>query len=213
MVLFFALFNRESSEDEANTRVRINAANARPQSSERTTTDMPPQDSATYPSSAQSDSQTVNVPGSQTTVSDKGTAIIEAKVIARNGSHQAVKGQRFYLLDEDVETILRDADIEPIDGQTLLNSFGLAVMSPERYPAFNRNAFRAIQNHIKYTGQTDAAGKAQLGGIEPKSYYVFGIAKAGNGFAVWSSPVSVRAGENLLSLSPQMINEIGNSSE
>ncbi len=44
--------------------------------------------------------------------------------------------------------------------------------------------------------------------IEPDSYYLFGITKSGKGFAVWSSPVSIRNGENVLNLSPQALTEI-----
>ncbi|MCA1589157.1 MAG: hypothetical protein LC734_01960, partial [Acidobacteria bacterium] len=110
--------------------------------------------------------------------------------------------------DKDLESILGDADLDPISGQTLLNSFGLAVMYPDRYGDFQRAALRAINEHIKYSGTTDGAGKAQLAGVEPKSYYLFGITKSGRGFAVWNSPVSINAGDNMLNLTPQRLTEI-----
>jgi hypothetical protein len=142
----------------------------------------------------------------------KGTVVIDAKVSTRTGRPQPVKNERFYLLDKDLETILSEADIEPIEGQTLTNSFGLSVMYPSRYGDFHRDALQAIKGHIKYAGQTDTAGKAQLGNVEPDSYYLFGVTTTSGGFAVWSSPVTVSGGQNLLNLSPQPMTEIANSS-
>jgi hypothetical protein len=82
---------------------------------------------------------------------------------------------------------------------------------PDRYGDFNRKAMRAIKEHVKYAGQTDASGKAQLGNISPDNYYLFGITRAGSGFAIWSSPVSIIAGENVLNLSPAQITEMQNN--
>ena len=82
------------------------------------------------------------------------------------------------------------------------------MIYPDRFSEFNRNALRAIKAHIKYAGTTDGSGKAELGGIEPNSYYLFGITKSGRGFAIWSSPVSIIAGQNALNLTPQSVNEM-----
>ena len=164
------------------------------------------------------ETQTLNVPGSQTSVSNPpasattGTVTIDAKIASPTGAPQAVRNEKFYLLDKDLESILNDADLEVIEGQSLANSFGLSVMYPERFGDFNRQALRAINRHIKYTGQTDSSGKAQLGGIAPDSYYLFGITKAGKGFALWSSPVTINTGQNVLNLSPQRVTEMVDSS-
>jgi hypothetical protein len=81
-------------------------------------------------------------------------------------------------------------------------------MYPDKYGEFHRDALRAIKDHIKYAGTTDGSGKAQLGGVEPNSYYLFGVTRSSRGFAVWSSPVSIIGGENLLNLSPMQLTEI-----
>jgi hypothetical protein len=142
----------------------------------------------------------------------KGTAVIQAKIITKNSTQQPVRGQRFYLLDKDVETILSDARVDPIEGNTLTASLGLAAAMPNQYSDFQRRAMQAIKNHVKYAGTTDSNGKAQVGGINPDSYYLFGVVRSGNGFAIWSSPVSINAGENVLDLAPQSITEIDRSS-
>jgi len=133
---------------------------------------------------------------------------IDAKIAGKTGQPLPVKNEKFYLLDKDLEMILSEAGLEPIEGQTLTNSLGLSVLFPDRYNEFNRDALRSIKGHIKYAGTTDGAGKAELGGIEPNSYYLFGVTKSGRGFVIWSQPVSVIPGQNALNLTPQRLNEM-----
>ena len=216
VILMFVLWNR-NSDDTANQRININSNGSRQtttaRSSEPTTVTTVPSSSApssvTVPSSVPSTQS--SVPGSQTTVAEsptKGKVNIVAKLAARNGSTQMVRNEKFYLLDQDIETILISAGVEPIEGQSLTSSLGLSLVFPDRYGEFNRNAFTAIRKHIKYSGQTDGSGKAMLSGVEPNSYYLFGMTKAGHGFTVWNSPVSVQVGDNILNLSPQSLTEI-----
>lgn len=223
--LLFLLFYAMSRDDEtANTNLNVNVSSQR--ASGRSSTTSVPEDSQTInvPSDSTTvtappvDSQTVTVPGSQASIPSDvaatvGRVVIDAKVASRTGAPTAVRNEKFYLLDEDLETILGDADLEPIEGQSMRNSFGLSVLYPDRFGDFNRKALAAIKQHIKYTGTTDGTGKAQLGNIAPDSYYLFGITKTGKGFALWSSPVTVRTGENLLNLSPATITEMDSSSE
>ena len=222
-ILFYAL-GRDDDMAESNLNVNVNTRRA----STRTT------DSGTTTGSTTSDSYTTTVPptgggsvdvpptssqtvpGTQTAINppeQRGRVVIDAKVATRNGTPAAVRNEKFYLLDQDLESILSEADLEPIEGNTLANSFGLAVMFPNRYGSFHRAAMAAIKDHIKYSGTTDGSGKAALSNIEPNSYYLFGITKSGNGFALWSSPVSIRPGDNVLNLSPQRITEMDGRSE
>lgn len=63
---------------------------------------------------------------------------------------------------------------------------------------------RAIAAHVKY-GNQRFGRSARLGSIAPKEYYLFAITPVGNGFAIWNSPFSVNAGDNLLNLSPASV--------
>ncbi|HEV8591985.1 MAG TPA: zinc-ribbon domain-containing protein [Pyrinomonadaceae bacterium] len=213
LIAFLFLFARNGEDANSNLRVAVNTQ--KPSTtpinvpSSETTIGTATEDGTI---SVPSDSQISTVPGSQVAVPSKGTVVIDAKMTAKNGSAQPVRKEKFYLLDKDLETILSDGGIEPIVGQSLLNSFGLSVVYPDRYGDFNRRALAAIKPHIKYAGTTDVNGKASLGGIEPSSYYLFGITKSGNSFAMWSSPVAVIAGENTLNLSPAPLTEIDLSS-
>lgn len=199
--LLFLLFYAISRDDEtAESNLNVNVSTRRASSNTMPDTDRP---SAAYPTDVSSsgtgvstvplqpDVQTVTVPGTQTSVpagAVKGRVVIDAKVTNRVGTPQPVRNARFYLLDKDLELILSDAELEPIEGQTLANSLGLSVMFPHRYGDFQRDALAAIKRHIKYSGTTDAGGKAQLANIEPNSYYLFGITRTGGGFALWSNP-------------------------
>jgi hypothetical protein len=218
LILFIVFFAISRNNDEAADRVNVNVAGKRPSSSttdSREVTRSDPQTVTIPPSSTSVDSQTVTVPpSSQTSIPassapppppTKGSAVISAKITTRSGSTQPVRSVKFYLLDNDLESILSDARLDPVDGQTLSNSLGLSMMYPDRYGDFYRKALGAIKNHIKYATTTDAGGKGEIKNIEPDSYYLFGVTKTSEGFAVWSSPVSITDGQNMLNLSPQAL--------
>jgi len=228
LFLIFFMFTRGNNDDEANTRLRVNM-NAQGRSANRDTATVTEPSSVSSipanPTSVTVPSTTMPVttaPPTETSVGGaqvslpaqptKGTAVIQAKVLTKNNSQQPVRGQRFYLLDKDVEQILSEARVEAIEGNTLTGSLGLAAAMPNEYGDFQRRAMQALKNHIKYAGTTDSNGKAQLGGINPDSYYLFGVVRSGNGFAIWSSPVSIVPGENVLDLAPQSITEIDRNS-
>lgn len=191
---------------ESNPPTQINVPSNPP------TVNPPSQPAASVPSSQQtvpsSSAETVKQPEP-----DKGTVKIEAKVSTKNGSIQTVKNEKFYLLDKDIDEILSQADLEPIEGNSLINSFGLSVMYPDRYGEFNRKALDAIKKHIKYSVLTDATGKASIKEVKPEDYHLFGITKSKTGFAMWNSPVNISIGENILNLSPASFNEIDNNGE
>jgi hypothetical protein len=220
LVLFIVFFAISRNNENANDRVNVNVAGKRPASSTTDTREVPRTDTQTVtipPSSTSVDSQTVTVPpSSQTSIpassapppQTKGSAVISAKITTRSGSTQPVRSVKFYLLDDDLENILSDARLDPVDGQTLSNSVGLAMMYPDRYGDFYRKALGAIKNHIKYATTTDAGGKGEIKNIEPDSYYLFGVTKTSEGFAVWSSPVSITDGQNMLNLSPQALSGV-----
>ena len=218
--LLFALF-RQDDENQRNINVDVSAKRPASTSSDTTIrTDTEPNQITIPPSSSDSTITTVPQtvpPSSDTTVTqvpadtatiDRGTLSIEAKVSDRTGGTKAVKAEKFYLLDKDLESILDDANIAPIEGQTLKNSFGLSVLYPDKYSKVRDKALSEINKHIKYDVTTDSSGKAQMKDIKPDSYYIFAITKTANGFAIWSSPIGVKSGQNNLNLSPEPMVEV-----
>ncbi len=218
IVFAFVMFSRSDESDNSNLSVRVGSeTTSRPASRDRVSSEP---STVTVPSTSSEpvsvpESRT-NVPGSQTDVTappTKGQVKIDAKVVSQSGSPQAVRNEKFYLLKRSVEDLLAEARVEPIEGNSLTNSLGLAVMFPERYGDFRQQAMRAINSSVEYSGTTGSDGMASLGGIEPGSYYLFGITKTGKGFAIWSSQVSINAGDNVLNLTPVRVTEITGASE
>lgn len=231
LLLFILLAYMRNSSDDAGQNINVRVASQQPANSLETKarTDSPPnqivvppsqtgQVVTVPPSSAPASSAPV-APPSQTTVTsvapptetvvpDKGTVNLEAKVATKSGGTQPVRAERFYLLNKDLDSILSDADIEDETGQGLSNAFGLSVVDPARYGDTNKKALAAIGKHTVYKTQTDASGKAQMKGVKPDSYYLFGITKTRTGFAIWSSPVTIQAGDNSLVLPAAQMTEI-----
>jgi hypothetical protein len=234
VIIFLMIFLFRNNEDETAGNVNIRLANQRktPEPREVSRVENPPNQIEVPPSTTQVNppSQTsapmnppttsapsyptssTAVPSTQTEVkaplNGKGIVVIDAKISTKAGTIQSVKNEKFYLLDKDLDEILSDAKLEPIEGNNLSDSFGLAVLYPERYPDFKRDALNAINRHIKYNTTTDNGGKGAIKEVKPDSYYLFGITKTKNGFAIWSSAVSIMEGENKLNLQPAMLNEI-----
>lgn len=205
-LFLFLLFYVMTRDDTANSNlaVKVNSSEQRHTTREAETAPSQPT------TDVLPDSHTVNVPGSSVPapVPTVGTVFIDARVATRTGTQQPVRNAKFYLLDKDIESILNDASLEPIDGQSLATSLGIAIADPAKYADFYRDATHALKEHIKYAGSTDAQGKAQLGSVKPDSYYLFGATRSGNGFAIWNSTVSVIPGDNQVNLAPQSVTEM-----
>lgn len=215
-LLFIGFFVLRGSGDQGNTNLNVNVA------SRRTEPLQEPARTTTIPSSVETQPMpppvsTTIVPGTTTTAPsapppDKGSVMINAKIVTSSGPAQSARGTKFYLLDKDLETILSEARVAPIEGNTLTGSIGLAAAFPDRYGDFQRAAMRAIGDHVKYSGTTGSSGSANLAGVLPNEYYLFGVMRVGRGFALWSSPVSVIPGANVMNLSPQDVTEIPDTS-
>ena len=224
LIIFFAYIMLREGADDGNTNVNVNLAGRR-QSSDSArdprTTDVPSSsERAVVPSGSAYDPGATSPPSSSTTVPgtseppvlppQRGVVKITARVMMPRSTNgpQPVRSARFYLLDKDLDSILTEARIEPIEGNSFAASMGLAAVFPERYGEFYRAAMRAIERHVKYSGTTDGTGNASLSNVDPDQYYIFGVTKIGRGFAMWDAPVSIIAGENVLNLSPPNVTEI-----
>jgi hypothetical protein len=219
LVLFGLIYMLSMSGDESNTNLAVNvrrSENPNRRASEPVTTSdvssapvtVVPGETASLPTDPP---QTVTVPGSQ--IATAGTILINARVVQGPRNVQApVRNVKFYLLDKDIESILDDAGIEPIEGQSQLASLGMSVADPAAYGYFYDKVQRALREHIKFAGSTDATGRVQLGSVKPDSYYLFGVTRVGNGFAIWNAPVTVQAGENVMNLTPQPVTEMPSAS-
>lgn len=128
----------------------------------------------------------------------KGVVSIKATIVNQQGAQKPVRQEKFYLLDEDLETILKRANITPEDGD-LPTSMGVALIDPSKR-AILQKYLAAIKPHIVYSLTTDQTGSALFKDVKPADYYLFGITKDGNSYAIWSQNVIVNAGENILAI-------------
>lgn len=218
-LMMFLLFRGSNDDSNVNVALRANANRVANMPVSRTdvpptepsTVSVPPSSSMPVIPSTGMPPTTTSVPGTSTgapSVPDRGTAVIQAKVVDRRGNPQPARSAKFYLLDKDPEQILSEAHVAPIEGNTLTSSLGLASVFPDRFGDFQRAAMRAIVAHSKYSGTTDSSGSAKVAGVAPKEYYLFCIFRVGKGFAMWNSPVTINPGDNMLDLSPQPVTDI-----
>lgn len=225
LVLIFMLFYFMKGGDEtANSNISVNVETKRPSTDSKETTigtssqpnevilppSSAPQQVIVPPSSSSAPPSTSTVTSipPDTIASNEGTVSVEAKVASKNGNIQPVSAEKFYLLDEDLQSILSDAGIVDETGQGLTTAFALSVVYPDRYSETRKKALDAINKHIKYNVTTDSSGKAQMKNVKPDSYYFFGIHKTANGYAVWSQPVAIQSGDNKLVLTPVRMTEV-----
>lgn len=215
LILFGVIYMLQRDEKAADENLNVNLSTDMPvDDTRRNTTDAPartmPENPTTTDVDRPENNQTI---GAETTTEVKddspemGNIEINAKVADLKGNINPVEAEKFYLLDEELSLILTEAKLEPIRNLSLVNSFGLSVLNPGKYGDFNKRALGAINEHIKYSTMTDSTGVARIGKIKPDSYYIFGIHKLGKGFAVWSSPVSIKPGKNNLNIQPQRMQE------
>lgn len=219
VLVFVLIMFMQNNDETANRDIDVNINPQRQTADGRDSTvvrpDSPPNDVVIPPSTTTdvpNNPQTIP-PDTQTTViendsPDSGVVKIEAKVTDKIGKTSPVEDEKFYLLDKQLESILREANIKSINGQTLLNTFGLSVLNPGKYAETNQKALEAIEDHVKYDTLSDMSGKAQMKDVKPGSYYLFAIHKTANGFAIWSSPITIKAGENRLILPPARLTEV-----
>jgi hypothetical protein len=221
VLVFVFIAMMRSGEDESNRNVNVRVAerettNSRstrattnsassdatiPQTSAPSEITVPPSQNTTV-SSVPSAPTGVTVPPTETVKVGRSNLSIEAKIRGAEGREQPVQRETFYLLDEDLETILREAEIEDEEGRGLVNAFGLAVLYPNRYPEINRKALAAINKHVVAKTLTDAQGKAKFPEVKTDRYYLFGITKTRDGFSVWNTPVTLNDGQMIMNLEP-----------
>lgn len=217
LIFMLAMLYRQG-DDSQNLNVNVSARRASNDTTERTTarTDTEPNQIVVPPAAETNvttvppgtDSSVTTIPPATTTTPDRGVVTLEARVVDRTGGTRSVRDEKFYLLDKDLDSILRDADIQDETGQGLVNAFGLSVLYPDRYSEINKKALSEINKHVVYDTLSDSTGQAKISNVKPDRYYLFAITKTANGFAVWNSPVTITPGENKLNLSPPRLTEV-----
>lgn len=125
-----------------------------------------------------------------------GSLDLEAALVYKMGGVQPVAREKFYLLDQDLEKILRESGMKNEKNLGYIATFGFTLRYPDQYVGEKEKALSAIKRHVKYTVTTDFQGKAKLNNVNAGNYYLFGITESRKAFAIWNTKIEIKVGEN-----------------
>jgi hypothetical protein len=131
----------------------------------------------------------------------------EAVVTALNGKSKEAFYTEFFILDRDLETILRKEGVK-LDEFSNINTYSeLWARSRKNaflFPGIQKTIRTALLNIVeKGEGRrvrTDVDGAAEIIGLEKGRYFVIGTASLGKVGVTWSVPISLKSGSNKISL-------------
>jgi hypothetical protein len=133
-----------------------------------------------------------------------GSIAIQAGLVYTMGGAQPVARVQFYLLDEDLEEILRRVEVRPRidagDNISFVDRYSLATVYPMREQVYLEACAKEIQPHIRQSITTDFNGNGRFNAVPVGTYYLMGITKTRKGYAVWNLAVEVKPGENQIIL-------------
>lgn len=136
---------------------------------------------------------------------------LEAGLVYKSGDTKPVARTTFYLLDDELGKILREAGLQPeASHQRIYNDVDRALVSTfassikfrilPQYQAFYPAAMEALKPHIIQSVTTDFGGKASFEPVPPKVYYLMGFNETPRGYAIWNLKVDLKPGQNSVTL-------------
>ena len=140
---------------------------------------------------------------------DQGTLRVAAKVPLPDGSQRPAFASEFFLTTRQLEDLLTEAIPYPSAANDVRQLIRLWAESEKR--AGGKGVKLALNvKSVLIKAQvskvlTDFKGEAELAGLEPDDYYLIGIDKDDETgiVTIWSKPIAVGRGENLVELSLQ----------
>jgi hypothetical protein len=126
----------------------------------------------------------------------------ETGLVFKSGDVKPLARSTFYLLDDNLENILRNAGFQPESDLSLLNSLGMAYYGREleKYRTTYDKAMEAMKPHIVATVTTDFNGKAQFSAVPEGTYYLMGIGQLYKQVVLWNLKVDLNSGQNSVTL-------------
>lgn len=148
-------------------------------------------------------------------LNSQGNLSVEAGLVYKSNDVKPVARTEFYLLDDDLETILKNAKIKqvpvfvsltPLQHFTAMqrakkvdSSQGGINPSAELLTAIAETD-NAIKPHIVATITTDFNGKGQFENVKPGKYYLMGSAGTFEQAIIWNLPIEIKVGEQSVTL-------------
>jgi hypothetical protein len=134
------------------------------------------------------------------------TLSFETGLVLRSGDVKPVARATFYLLDKDLETILRDSGFRGDEGFPILDTFALKYVSRQletlrgaSVTTFD-SAMLAVKPHIVTSTTSDFGGKGQFTSVKPGTYWLFHVSEVGRNTVLWNLKIDLKPGQNSVTL-------------
>lgn len=138
------------------------------------------------------------------------TLSFETGLVFKSGDVKPVARTTFYLLDDNLAKILRDAGLQAprsyssdvTSDEALVDAYASSIkysILPE-FKDFFPAATTALKPHITQTVTTDFGGKATFEPVAAGTYYLMGVSETPKGYVVWNLKVELKAGKNSVTL-------------
>lgn len=138
----------------------------------------------------------------------------DAVVTALNGKNKEAFYTEFFIIDDDIENVLRAGDIKLEEYSGIVSSSEKINSYAELWAKARKNSFLypKVQKNIRslllkiveagqgYRVRTDINGAAALENLPPGKFFVVGTASLGTVGVTWSVPIQLKSGTNKLSL-------------
>lgn len=146
--------------------------------------------------------QSTNVTSKNSTLNQNSVLSFDTGLVFKSGDVKPVARGTFYLLDESMESIMKQTGFQAPKDKTFLDV--LAIMYHGRRiqtynNAFN-NAMNLIKPHVIATITTDFSGKAEFSSVPSGTYYLFGINQLFDNVVVWDLKVDLKSGRQSVTL-------------
>ncbi len=124
---------------------------------------------------------------------------MKAGIVYKFGGAQPAARVTFYLLDDNLQTILRKLDW--LRDKDWAYTFGHNMTtSSSGFEANRQYINETIKPHIVQTGTTDFDGTAKFEGLRPGTYYLAGVAETRGDFVVWNVPVNISEAQTTVNI-------------
>lgn len=132
----------------------------------------------------------------------------DAVVTALNGKNKEAFYTEFFIVDDDIENILRKGDISLEHGGKKIDSYSELWAQARKnsflFPNVQKNIrsllLKMVENGQGQRVRTDINGAATMENLPSGKFFVVGTASLGKVGVTWSVPVILRSGTNKLSL-------------
>ena len=142
-------------------------------------------------------------PGIQQIPKGNASLQLRAQVQFLNNKNRPAGFTEFFLLRDDLESIIKTAGIRIPSGQGIDSGSELWARSVQRgyrYPGVASAIRNALATKSLARIKTNSIGESNLENIEPGNYFVVGSSPLGQVGVVWSKEVQLRPGTNGLTL-------------